>query len=82
MTAPSIITTRALAERLGVSRTTLHTWLTTDQRWRRCIVHQTRRKYWLSVQRLTDAGILTRPEAAPSEASIGPSFVYRTQGIA
>lgn len=85
MTEPAILTVRALADRLGLSRTTVHAWLTTDAKWRACIVHQTRRKYWLSVQRLTDAGILPRA-ARESPLSAGPipgfSINYCTQGIA
>ena len=46
-----------LAEALGVDRSTLHRWTINDPRLRACLF---RRGYY-SVQKLRDAGILTKP---------------------
>lgn len=51
-----------LAGLLGISRTTLYMWTVNDARVRACVF----RPGYYSVQKLRDAGLLTRPEGAPA----------------
>lgn len=76
---PSIITIADLSKRLGISRTTLWKWIVADPKWRGCIAKSSRKKIWLSVQRLIDNGIIPRPEGARVVPIAGPSFSYEVK---
>jgi predicted site-specific integrase-resolvase len=53
----SLVKPKQLAALLGVDRSTLHRWTVEDPKLRGCVF---RRGYY-SVQKLRDAGILTKP---------------------
>lgn len=63
MDEPSIITTAQLAERMGMAERTVRDWTNEDATLAGCVVRQTRRSTWWSVQKLRDRGYLTKPEA-------------------
>lgn len=56
----SLAPSSLIAEALGVSRSTLHTWLLTDASLAGCVLRRTARSTWWSVQRLRDRGYLHR----------------------
>ncbi|MEY2855644.1 MAG: hypothetical protein RL030_2776 [Pseudomonadota bacterium] len=60
---PALITSKTLAARLGVSRSTLHQWTGDDARLAGCIFRRTKHSTWWSVQKLRDRSIL--PALAP-----------------
>ena len=75
MSEPAILTTAALAKQLGVSRFTLHAWGCEKAEWRRCVVIMGKGKWWWSVQKLRDAGFLTKPEA-PTTPLLTATYRY------
>jgi hypothetical protein len=56
----AILTTRELAEVLGVCPSTVRT-LSNDPAWSSCVVRRTKHSTWWSVQRLRDAGLIPKP---------------------
>lgn len=59
----SLVKPKQLAELLGIDRSTLHRWTVEDPKLRGCVF---RRGYY-SVQKLRDAGILTKPAQGASQ---------------
>jgi hypothetical protein len=60
VSGPAIIPSAALAKRMGINRKTLWQWSSEDAHLAGCIIRQTRRSTWWSVQRLRDRGFLTK----------------------
>lgn len=67
----TLIRTGKLAKVLGVSTNTLIDWTNNDVRVRNCLF----RRGWYSVQRLRDAGLVTRPEQAQPVSGEGAGHV-------
>ncbi len=65
MTA-DILTTAQLAERLGMCRDTIWRWQFSDPRFAQCVIKRTRRSTYWSVARLLAAGLLVKPDTAPT----------------
>jgi hypothetical protein len=65
-----VLTTSALAKRLGKSRDTVWRWQCEDPRFAQCVLRRTKRSTTWSVQRLIDLGFLKRDtEATPPALS-------------
>ncbi len=62
-----------------ISRTLLHTWVTTRPKWRACLVEMSRRKRWFSRQKLIDIGVLMREPTV--QVIAGPTFQYVTKAV-
>lgn len=61
MLEPSLLTTSTAAAQMGIGEQTLRDWSASDATLAGCIVRQTKRSTWWSVQRLRDRGYLTKP---------------------
>ncbi len=57
------ISSRELAERLGVSHVTVWRWQSEDPKLAQCVVRRTRHSTRWSVQRLRESGYLTASDA-------------------
>lgn len=69
-----ILTTSELATELNLSRSTVWHLSVHDPLWRTFVVRRTAHSTWWSVQRLREAGILTKPEPMPAVTATGLSF--------